>query len=68
MKLDDDRKTAAVDLTRCLGCGLCVDVCPEAAIELHNKIAETVPPPTLEDMMEVITRHVQSAFFEPSSL
>jgi electron transport complex protein RnfB len=54
MKLDDNKKTAVVDLTRCLGCGLCVDVCPEAAIELHNKIAETVPPPTPEDMMEVI--------------
>ena len=47
-------KTANVDLTRCLGCGLCVEVCPEDAIELRNKTTETIPPRTMEDMMEVI--------------
>jgi electron transport complex protein RnfB len=54
MKMDDEKKAAAVDLTRCLGCGLCVESCPENAIELCNKTAETIPPPTPEDMMEVI--------------
>jgi ferredoxin len=54
MKLDDDKKIATVDLTRCLGCGLCVESCPVNAIELHNKATETVPPPTPEEMMEVI--------------
>lgn len=57
MKLDDERMAATVDLTRCLGCGLCVAVCPESAIELRNKTSETVPPPTSEDMMEVIMTH-----------
>jgi ferredoxin len=54
IKLNGEKATAAVDLTRCLGCGLCIDVCPENAIELRNKSTETVPPPTSEDMMEVI--------------
>jgi ferredoxin len=54
MKLDDVRESAIVDLTRCLGCGLCVAACPESAIELCSKTAETVPPPTSEEMMEVI--------------
>jgi electron transport complex protein RnfB len=54
MKLDSDNNTATVDLTRCLGCGLCVAACPESAIELCNKAAETVPPQTPEEMMEVI--------------
>jgi len=54
IKLDEEKEIAAVDLTRCLGCGLCVDACPEAAIKLQNKATVTVPPPTQEDMMEVI--------------
>jgi Na+-translocating ferredoxin:NAD+ oxidoreductase subunit B len=54
VKLDTDKSTAIVDLTRCLGCGLCVPSCPVSAIELRSKAAETVPPQTPEDMMEVI--------------
>ena len=54
MKVDQDKDTAIVDLTRCLGCGLCVTDCPVDAIELRNRAAETVPPETPEEMMEVI--------------
>ncbi len=54
MKLDDDRQITIIDLARCLGCGLCVEACPEEAVELRNKTAETIPPRTSEDMMEVI--------------
>ncbi len=57
MKMDDEKTAATVDLTRCLGCGLCVAACPENAIELRHKMEETVPPPTSEDMMEVIMAH-----------
>ena len=52
--MDDAKKTAMVDLTRCLGCGLCVGACPEDAIELRNKATEIIPPRTSEEMMEVI--------------
>jgi Pyruvate/2-oxoacid:ferredoxin oxidoreductase delta subunit len=27
----------AVDRERCFGCGLCVDVCPTDAIEMHGR-------------------------------
>lgn len=54
MKLDEDKKVTAVDLTRCLGCGLCVGACPEDAIELRNKATEVIPPLTMEETMEVI--------------
>jgi electron transport complex protein RnfB len=60
MKMNGEKETASVDLTRCLGCGLCVDACPEDAIELRNKSTETVPPPTQEDMMEVIMANKSS--------
>jgi electron transport complex protein RnfB len=59
MKMDADKKTAVVDLTRCLGCGLCVETCPEDAIELRNKATEIIPPGTSEEMMEVIMTNKQ---------
>jgi ferredoxin len=54
MKLNQEKTTAAVDLTRCLGCGLCVVDCPEDAIILRKKAAETIPPRTGEEMIELI--------------
>jgi Na+-translocating ferredoxin:NAD+ oxidoreductase subunit B len=54
LKFDENKKTEVVDLTRCLGCGLCVEACPEDAIELRKKTSEVVPPPTMEETMEVI--------------
>jgi Na+-translocating ferredoxin:NAD+ oxidoreductase subunit B len=54
LNMNGDHSIPIVDSARCLGCGLCVDACPEGAIELQNKAAETVPPPTMDDMMEVI--------------
>ena len=54
MKLDGKKGMPGVDLTRCLGCGLCVASCPADAIELRKKEKEVIPPPTGEEMMEVI--------------
>jgi ferredoxin len=54
MKLDDKKEMPGVDLTRCLGCGLCVASCPADAIELRKKEKEIIPPSTGEEMMEVI--------------
>jgi len=54
MKLDEDKKTATVDLTHCLGCGLCVEACAAEAIELHRNAMEVIPPRTTEEMTEVI--------------
>jgi ferredoxin len=54
MKLNDEGTLSVVDLARCLRFGLCVASCPLDAIQLIKKDTETVPPPTGEDMMEVI--------------
>ena len=46
--------TSAVDLKRCIGCGLCVPTCTEKAIHLVRKDSETVPPETDQDLFDTI--------------
>jgi electron transport complex protein RnfB len=41
---------ATVDLSRCIGCGLCVSTCPSGAMRLVAKPHEKVPP---EDMAKL---------------
>lgn len=45
---------AAVDLGRCIGCGVCVPICAESALSLVEKAYEMVPPKTAEDRFETI--------------
>ena len=47
-------ETAFVDLNRCIGCGLCVPVCPKKAIALVKKSKEVQPPPTREELYDII--------------
>jgi Na+-translocating ferredoxin:NAD+ oxidoreductase subunit B len=54
LKMNQASQVMTVDLTRCLGCGLCIEACPEQALELKKKPTETVPPPTMDDTIEVI--------------
>ncbi|MBU1950631.1 MAG: 4Fe-4S binding protein, partial [Candidatus Eisenbacteria bacterium] len=49
-----DSQTAVVDLNRCLGCGVCVSLCPTEAITLVKKQTEVKPPPTREDLYDII--------------
>jgi Na+-translocating ferredoxin:NAD+ oxidoreductase subunit B len=60
LKMNQASQIMTVDLTRCLGCGLCIETCPEQAIELRKKQTEVVPPPTMEETMEVIMANKRS--------
>jgi ferredoxin len=54
MTFPGDDGVPSIDLTRCLGCGNCVVVCPLDALELQKRGEEVVPPRTNEEMTEVI--------------
>jgi Fe-S-cluster-containing hydrogenase component 2 len=40
-----------VDLTRCIGCGLCISVCPTEAIRLIEKEQRKIPPKEFDELL-----------------
>jgi Pyruvate/2-oxoacid:ferredoxin oxidoreductase delta subunit len=54
VSVSEKKQTAEVDLNRCLGCGVCVSACPNEAIFLLRKQTEMRPPPTREELYELI--------------
>lgn len=54
VSVSESNQHAVVDLNRCLGCGVCVTNCPTESITLVKKPAEVKPPPTREDLYEII--------------
>lgn len=45
---------ASIDLKRCIGCGNCIITCPSEAISLQKKEERHVPPPTMDDLYDLI--------------
>jgi ferredoxin len=58
--IKSDDTTYAVDLTRCIGCGVCVPVCPEDAMLLVKREQETVPLQTEEDRFDAMLAYKKS--------
>ena len=52
--VSEEKQLAIVAPERCLGCGVCVTTCPTRAITLSKKPTEVKPPPTREDLYEII--------------
>jgi len=52
ISLTDDK--SSIDRKRCIGCGNCVSFCPSDAISLQKKEQEFVPPPTMDDLYNLI--------------
>lgn len=53
--LDRVNGYVVVNLDRCIGCGLCIPVCPNHASRLVKKDREFVPPKDSQDMYKKIT-------------
>lgn len=52
--VSEEKQLAIVAPERCLGCGVCVTTCPTQAITLSKKPTEVKPPPTREELYEII--------------
>jgi len=54
VRVPEKKRPALVDLNRCIGCGVCVAGCPTNSISLFKNPTEVKPPPTREDLYEII--------------
>ncbi len=41
--MDENKQKAVIDLAKCMGCGVCVDVCPTKAIQLRREPSKGEP-------------------------
>jgi NAD-dependent dihydropyrimidine dehydrogenase PreA subunit len=54
IRVSEHDEQAVIDPQRCLGCGHCISDCPTQSLSLHKKSSETTPPPTREELYDVI--------------
>jgi len=57
VRVSEKKQQAAIDLNRCIGCGVCIPTCPDKAMSLQKNHAEVIPPPTREDLYDIIMSH-----------
>jgi formate hydrogenlyase subunit 6/NADH:ubiquinone oxidoreductase subunit I len=55
--ISEKNQHAAIDLNRCIGCGVCIPTCPEKALSLQKKATEVRPPKTREELHDIIMAH-----------
>ncbi|MFX0040862.1 MAG: hypothetical protein ACFE9C_15865 [Candidatus Hodarchaeota archaeon] len=45
---------ASIERKRCIGCGNFISLCPSEAINLQKKEQKIIPPPTIDDLYNLI--------------
>jgi Pyruvate/2-oxoacid:ferredoxin oxidoreductase delta subunit len=43
ISIDENKQKAVIDLAKCMGCGICVDMCPRKAIQLRREPSKGDP-------------------------
>jgi len=57
---EGEKKATAIDLKRCIGCGLCVPTCKQNAIRLKLKATQFIPPMDHDGLYERIMKYKRS--------
>ncbi len=52
-QLDD---IPSIERMRCIGCGNCIAICPSEALMLQKKEEQYIPPPTMDDLYDLILK------------
>jgi ferredoxin len=54
--IDKKNSRASIDLSKCIGCGLCVAACPEKALKLRRKEKPFIYPDSWDDYLHLRAR------------
>ncbi|HYA86685.1 MAG TPA: 4Fe-4S binding protein [Nitrospirota bacterium] len=54
--------TATINLSRCIGCGLCVPTCPASALQLRKKLSAIPVPKNEQDYLEEVMANKKGAW------
>ncbi len=57
VSVSEKKQKATIDLNRCIGCGVCIPTCPNEAVSLQKINDEVIPPPTREELYDIIMDH-----------
>jgi ferredoxin len=57
--IQEGEETSEIIIDRCIGCGLCVSVCPENSISLRSIPGIEDPPEFIEDVFQKIIEERQ---------
>jgi ferredoxin len=52
--ISQSENRSLIDIKRCIGCGNCISICSSEAISLQKKQNEYIPPPTMDELYNLI--------------